>query len=74
MTEYTVIIEHDPKTGSYGASTPDLPVDGIGKSREEAIARFRNALTGYIAFMRERGEPVPPPRHTAITLCVDESA
>jgi predicted RNase H-like HicB family nuclease len=44
MSEYVVIVEYDPVSGSYGASSPDLPVDGIGKSSEEAIARFQNAL------------------------------
>ena len=74
VAEYPVLIEYDPETGSYGASSPDLPVVGIGKSREDAVTRFRNALDGYIAFQHERGEPIPPSRHTVTTLWVDESA
>jgi predicted RNase H-like HicB family nuclease len=58
MTEFAVIIEHDPDNGSYGASNPDLPVDGIGKTPDEAVARFQNALNDYLAFLRERGQPI----------------
>ena len=66
---YAVVIEFDPETGSYGATSPDVDdernmVVGIGKSADEAIARFRNALEGHFAFLRERGEPIPQPRHS----------
>jgi predicted RNase H-like HicB family nuclease len=68
MTEFTVIIEHDPDNGSYGASNPDLPVDGVGKTPDEAVARFQNALNDYLAFLRERGQPIPELRHTVTTV------
>ncbi len=70
MSEYVVIVEYDPDSGSYGASSPDLPVDGIGKSSEEAIARFHNALQGYLEFQKEMGLPIPDVRHTVTTVRV----
>lgn len=70
---YTVIIDYDPENGSYGAQSPDVDdehntVVGIGKSADEAVARFRNALEGHFAFLRERGEPIPQPRVTVTTV------
>jgi predicted RNase H-like HicB family nuclease len=83
MTMYAVVIEYDPENGSYGATSPDVDDDrttviGIGKSEDEAITRFRNALEGYFEFLRERGEPIPQPHHTitmvpAPTLSATES-
>ncbi len=69
MTMYTVVIDYDPENGSYGATSPDVDDDhntviGIGKSADEAVARFRNALEGHFEFLRERGEPIPQPRVT----------
>jgi len=68
---YAVVIEYDPQNGSYGATSPDFDynVVGIGKSSDEALRRFKNALEGYIAFLRERGEPIPEP-HYAVTSVV----
>jgi predicted RNase H-like HicB family nuclease len=70
---YTVVIDYDPENGSYGATSPDVDdehnaVIGIGKSADEAVARFRNALKGHFEFLRERGEPIPQPRVTVTTV------
>ena len=67
---YAVVIEYDPETGSYAATAPDFGVDvaGIGKSADEAFARFKNALGGYVRVMREDGKPLPQPRHTVATV------
>ncbi len=68
---YAVVIEYDPQNGSYGATSPDFDdrVIGIGKSSDEALSRFNHALEGYIAFLLERGEPLPEP-HYAVTSVV----
>jgi predicted RNase H-like HicB family nuclease len=66
--EFPVIIEYDPENGSYGASSPDVAVDGIGKTAEEAVARFKNALESHMRFLREHGLELPPPRHTVTTV------
>jgi predicted RNase H-like HicB family nuclease len=67
---YAVVIEYDPQNGSYGATSPDFDynVVGIGKSSDEALRRFKNALEGYIAFLRERGEPLPEPHFTVTSV------
>ena len=67
---YTVVIEFDPNNGSYGATSPDFGTDviAIGKSEGEALDRFRNALEGHIAFLRDQGDAVPAPRHTVATI------
>ena len=67
---YAVVIEYDPQNGSYGATSPDFDdaVVGVGKTAAEAVARFRNALEGHIAFLRERGEPLPDAHHAVTSI------
>ena len=75
---YAVVIEYDPLNGSYGATSPDFDysVVGIGKSSEEALRRFRNALEGYVEFLLERGEPLPEAHYgvTSVELSSSEAA
>ena len=64
MRDYLVIYEVT-EDGSWGAHSPD--VDGVfalGASREEVESRMREALTAHLAYLRDRGKPVPEP-HTA---------
>jgi predicted RNase H-like HicB family nuclease len=65
---YAVVIEYDPQNGSYGATSPDFDynVVGIGKSSDEALRRFGNALEAHVAALREDGKPLPEP-HFAVT-------
>ncbi len=69
---HAVVTEYDPNNGSYGATSPDfgIHVIGIGKSEAEAVERLHNALQGHLAFLRERGEPIPEPRSTVTTIAV----
>ena len=65
MKDYLVIYEV-AQDGSWGAHSPD--VDGVfalGVSRDEVEARMREALSGHLAYLRERGKPVPEPRTDA---------
>lgn len=75
---YAVVIEYDPLNGSYGATSPDFDynVVGIGKSSDEALRRFRNALEAHVAFLRERGEPLPDSHYgvTSVELSAIETA
>lgn len=68
---YTVILENDPDAGTVGASSPDIPdVIAVGRDEADALARFRNALEGHIAYLREKHIPIPNGRHTAVQISV----
>jgi predicted RNase H-like HicB family nuclease len=68
MSEYVVIYEQDPD-GGWGAYIPDLPgVVALGATREETAERIREALGVYADVVRERGDELPPPHHTAGTV------
>lgn len=55
----TVILEQGEN--NWGAHAPDLDdcVIATGKTREETIARFRDALHGLIQYKHEEGLPAP---------------
>ena len=67
----TVIVESDEETGTFAATSPDLPdVLAVGKSEEDTIARFINAARGHLEFLRELGREVPRPRTKALAVAV----
>lgn len=54
-----VVFETD-EDGWEVASCPTLPgCHSQGRTREEALANIREAIRGYLASMREHGEPMP---------------
>lgn len=54
-----VVIETD-EDGWEVVSCPELPgCHSQGRTREEALANIREAITGYLASMREDGIPLP---------------
>lgn len=55
----TVILEQGEN--NWGAHAPDLDdcIIATGKTREETIARFRDALHGLIKYKQEEGLPAP---------------
>ena len=58
--QYRVIIEQD-EDGLFVAEVPSLPgCVSQGHTRTEAIADIKDAIAGYLASPRERGEAVPP--------------
>jgi predicted RNase H-like HicB family nuclease len=62
MTEYAVIFEEGEN--NWGAIVPDLPgCVSVGDTLEEARKNVREAIELYLEVLRERGEPVPEPRH-----------
>jgi predicted RNase H-like HicB family nuclease len=69
---YAVVIEHDPQTETYAATSPDIGdnVVGIGTSEDDAVARFKNALLGYLDTLRAEGRPLPEPRYTVARIAV----
>ncbi|MCY4110788.1 MAG: type II toxin-antitoxin system HicB family antitoxin [Chloroflexi bacterium] len=54
-----VVFERD-EDGWEAASCPTLPgCHSQGRTRDEALANIREAIRGYLASMREHGEPLP---------------
>lgn len=54
-----VVLERD-EDGWVAASCPTLPgCHSQGRTRDEALANIREAIRGYLASMREHGEPLP---------------
>jgi predicted RNase H-like HicB family nuclease len=63
MKDYPLIYER-AGDGGWGAHSPD--VDGVfafGQSRDEVERRMAEALAAHLAYLRERGAPIPEP-HT----------
>ncbi len=59
--KYRVVIEPD-EDGVFVAECPALPgCVSQGKTRAEALANIKDAMTGYLASLKKHGEPVPPP-------------
>ena len=59
--KYRVVIEQD-EDGVFVAECPSLPgCISQGKTRDEAVANIRDAMSGYLASLKKHGEPVPPP-------------
>ena len=68
---FTVIVEADEETGTFGATSPDLPdILAVGDSEDDAITRFANAARGHLEFLREIGRELPPRRTKVLSLAV----
>jgi predicted RNase H-like HicB family nuclease len=61
MKEYPIVLERE-EDGRYSVYAPDLPgCSSWGNTREEAIARIKEAVELWIESAKADGEPVPPP-------------
>jgi predicted RNase H-like HicB family nuclease len=59
--KYRVVIQPD-EDGVFVAECPALPgCVSQGKTRAEALANIKDAVTGYLASLKKHGEAVPPP-------------
>ena len=59
VLELLVVFETD-EDGWEVASCPTLPgCHSQGRTRDEAVANIREAISGYLASMREHGDPMP---------------
>ena len=59
--KYRVVIEPD-EDGVFVAECPALPgCVSQGKTRAEALANIKDAMTGYLASLKKHGEAAPPP-------------
>ena len=58
--EYTIILDPDDEGMGYTVLVPALPgCVTQGRTREEAIARAKEAIAVYIESLKADGEPVP---------------
>jgi len=63
MKQYLVIYEQ-AADGGWGAHSPDVEgVFALGATRTEVEERMAEALSAHLAYLSERGRPVPEP-HT----------
>jgi predicted RNase H-like HicB family nuclease len=59
MLQYRVIIEKD-EDGVLVARVPDLSGCATeGKTREEVMKNFKEAIQAYLEALKEHGDPVP---------------
>jgi antitoxin HicB len=60
MREYTIILEPDEDGNGYTVLVPALPgCITQGKTKDDAIARAKEAIEAYIESLQADGEPVP---------------
>ena len=65
MSRYLVIIEES--TTGFSAFLPDLPgCIATGATRDDVEKAMKEGVEFHLESMRESGEPVPPPRSTAV--------
>ena len=63
------VLLYPGEDGYLVAEVPSLPgCIGQGKSREEALANVREAISLHIDVLRERGEPVPEDRFEIVEV------
>ena len=68
--KFVVVLEPD-EDGYIVAECPSLPgCLSQGKTREEALANIKEAITGYLASLRKHGEPLPVTEITEIEVKV----
>ncbi|MBI2288604.1 MAG: type II toxin-antitoxin system HicB family antitoxin [Chloroflexi bacterium] len=60
MAKYTVILEPNYPEKGYTVRVPALPgCITYGRTREEALSRVKEAITGFIEGLEKAGEPIP---------------
>ena len=71
---YSMRLEWDPRDGIYVVTVPELPgCRTHGATLEEAVAKGRDAIEGWIAASRAWGDPIPPPREYTPTPALVEA-
>ena len=60
MAKYTIILEPNYPEQGYTVRVPALPgCVTYGRNREEALARAKEAIGGFIEGLEKAGEPIP---------------
>ena len=56
----SVLVEYDPDTRTYGATSPDLPaVYAVSDNREDVIMRFERSADEYLRLTRDSADSEP---------------
>ena len=55
---YTVVLEWDPEEELYVATLPALSVGSYGDTRDEALAKIKEAAEVTIEGLKETGQPI----------------
>lgn len=56
---YRVLLTEEPE-GGFTASVPSLPgCVSYGETLEEGLTMIREAIEGYIAVLKDSGDPIP---------------
>jgi len=67
-TKFAAILEQaGDSTWSAYSLTPSL-VTGTGPTREAALADLRTAISFWLDFMKETGQPIPSPQTELVTV------
>ena len=70
LMEYTIII-HPAEEGGFWTEVPALPGCGSqGETVEEAIQMTKDAIEGFLAYLRERGQEIPEEKDILIRVSV----
>ncbi len=65
---YDVVLEPQP-SGGYTVYVPDLPgCVSEGRTKSEALAMIRDAITGYLAVRAKKGWRLPKVEHQQVTV------
>lgn len=68
--EYTVII-HPAEEGGFWTEVPALPGCGSqGETVEEAIQMTKDALEGFIVYLRDKGQKIPEEKDILVKVSV----
>lgn len=61
---FRIVLKKEPD-GNYTAFVPSLPgCITWGETVEHALEMIREAITGYVAVLKEQGEPIPDDNET----------
>jgi len=65
------VIIYSGEDGYFVAECPSLPgCISQGKTKEEAVANIKEAITGYIAALKEDNLPIPDENFDAMVVAV----
>jgi predicted RNase H-like HicB family nuclease len=72
---YNINVYWSDEDDCWIADVPDLrPCSAHGETPEEAIARVRDAIEGWLAVARDRGFPIPKPRYRPAIYAARDAA